>query len=89
MPQSIGLNIRLILEWLPAAHFLQAIAIAAPGHPRVLEVVKLVEFLSDKTDSPIDDELCQLVKEILLTPQGQKLVDYVTDKVRSLSNVPN
>lgn len=87
MPQSIGLNIKLILEWLPAAHYLQAVAVAAPGHPRVLEVVKLVEFLSSKTDSPIDDEMCQLVKEILLTPQGHKLVDYLTEKVRSLSNV--
>lgn len=88
MSGSLGLNLRLVFEWLPAFHIFPAIAAAPPGHDRALEVLRLVEFISTKTDTPLDDELTKLVKGILLTPQGEALVDYITDKVRSLSNEP-
>ena len=85
MPSGIGSNIKLVVEWLPAIHFLRAIGAAQPGHDRALEVIKLTEFLASKTDSPIDDELVQLIKAIMVTPQAQQLVDYLTEKVRSLN----
>ncbi len=85
-PTSIPDKIRLIVEWLPVLQMLPQIAAATPGRERALEVVRLVELLASKTTGTADDQLVNLIKGVLLTEQGGQLVDYVTDKVRSLAH---
>jgi len=79
-------KMRLFMEWLPALQTLPLIAAAKPGRDRALEVVRQFEIVSAKTAGTTDDELTKLVKETLLTDAGGRLIEYATEKVRSLAN---
>lgn len=76
--QTLSEKVKLLVEWAPALSLLSAIANAKPGKDQVLEVVRLLEFLARKTDITLDDEAVRLTQDILLTPQGAALVDYVS-----------
>lgn len=75
MPLST--NLRLLIEWAPALQLLSAVGAAKPGVERMIQIVKLAEFLTTKTATGVDDRLVRLITDILLTQQGQALVDYV------------
>lgn len=83
---TLSEKMRLFMEWLPALQCLPLIAAAVPGRDRALQVVRLFEVVSAKTAGTTDDELTKLVKETLLTDAGGRLIEYVTEKVRSLAN---
>lgn len=91
MPAAQSMTItdkfRFLLEWLPALQMLPVIATAQPGRDQVLQVVRLLEIITAKTTGTTDDELTALLKEVLLTEAGGKLVDYVVAKVRSITDV--
>lgn len=78
---TIG-NLKTLLEWWPAVQMVQVIAVAKPGRDRALEVVRLVEWLSSKTKTSVDDQLVGKIKEVVMTPQGGELIDYCADLVR-------
>lgn len=82
MPLST--NLRLLIEWSPALQLLSAISAAKPGVERLIQVAKLAEFLTAKTATSVDDRLVRLVTDILLTSQGQALVDYVCELAKSV-----
>lgn len=75
--QAFPEKIRLLIEWAPALHILPAIAASKPGQDRAVEVMRLLEFLAQKSDLKMDDKLVQLIKEILLTKEGGALADYI------------
>jgi hypothetical protein len=79
-------KVKLFVQWLPILQMLPMIAAANPGRDRVMEVVRLVEAIAATTAPHTDDELVHLVKGILMTEQGGALVDFVTEKVRSLAH---
>lgn len=82
MPLST--NLRLLIEWSPALQLLSAISAAKPGVERLIQVAKLAEFLTAKTATSVDDRLVRLVTDILLTSQGQALVDYVCELAKNV-----
>lgn len=81
---SIPEKLRLALEWLPVLQMLPAIAAAEPGKRRAVEVARLCEMLASKTETDVDDRLVRLITDILLTPQGGALIDYLADLVREI-----
>lgn len=78
---SIPSQIRLLIEWAPALHILPAIAAAPPGKARAVEIVRLLEFLAQKSDVKLDDDIVRMVGEILLTKPGGELADYIAGLV--------
>lgn len=59
-----------------------AVGAAQPGQDRAVAVVRLLEFLAAKSDTPLDDELLKLIKAILLTKEGGALVDYIATLIK-------
>ena len=84
---SFPQQLRLLMEWLPAIQMLPLIATMEPGRDQVLQVVRLLEIVTSKTTGAVDDELTKLTKDILLTEQGGKLVDYLVAKIKELTDV--
>lgn len=82
MPLST--NLRLLIEWAPALQLLSAISAAKPGMDRLIQVAKLAEFLTAKTSTTVDDRLVRLATDILLTSQGQALVDYLCELAKNV-----
>lgn len=83
---TIAEKLRLLMEWMPALQMIPVIATSQPGRDQVLQVVRLLEIVTAKTVGKADDELTALVKDVLLTEPGGKLVDYIVAKIRSLTD---
>jgi hypothetical protein len=86
---SIPSQIRLLIEWVPALNIFSAIAAAKRGQERAVQVSRLAEFLASKTETDADDRLVRLITDILLTPQGGALVDYLSELVQAAAENPN
>lgn len=74
---SLPQKVRLLVEWSPALQLLPAIAAAAPGQDRAVQIVRLLEFMASKSELKVDDQILRMVREILLTKPGQELADYI------------
>lgn len=82
-------NIRLLIEWAPILQIFSAIASSKPGSERVIQVARLAEFMTTKTENKVDDQLVRLLTAILLTPQADALVQYLTELVEKASEKTN
>lgn len=74
------------MEWLPALQMLPMIATSQPGRDQVLQVVRLLEIVASKTVGNVDDELARLLKDVMLTEAGGKLVDYIVAQIKELTD---
>lgn len=83
---SLTEKFRLLMEWMPALQMLPVIAASQPGRDQVLQVVRLLEIVAGKTVGNVDDELARLLKDVLLTEQGGKLVDYIVAQIKELTD---
>jgi hypothetical protein len=83
---SLSEKFRLLMDWMPALQMLPIIAATQPGRDQVLQVVRLLEIVATKTTGTVDDDLTKLVKEVLLTAEGGKLVDYIVTKIKELTD---
>ena len=88
MPPQMSLaeKFRLLMEWLPALQMLPMIATSQPGRDQVLQVVRLLEIVASKTVGNVDDELARLLKDVMLTEAGGKLVDYIVAQIKELTD---
>lgn len=78
-------NIRLLIEWSPVLNLLSAIASSSTAQERAVAVARLGEFLASKTETKIDDRLVRVITDILLTPQGAALLEYLTALVDTVA----
>ena len=83
---SLSEKFRLLMEWMPALQMLPVIASSQPGRDQVLQVVRLLEIVAGKTVGSVDDELARLLKDVLLTEAGGKLVDYIVVQIKELTD---
>lgn len=87
VPQmSLAEKFRLLMEWMPALQMLPVIASSQPGRDQVLQVVRLLEIIAGKTVGNVDDDLTRLLKDVLLTEQGGRLVDYIVAQIKELTD---
>lgn len=77
-------RIKLLLEWAPVLNYIMAITAAPPGRERVYRALELCDYLTNRTPTPIDNELLALVRGVLLTPQGGTLLDYLAARLQPL-----
>lgn len=77
-------RLRLFMEWLPVIQMLPLIAAARPGRDRALEVIRLLELVATKTQPKVDDEVIALLKAVVLTDPGGKLVDYIASHLQGV-----
>lgn len=79
-------RLRLFMEWLPVIQMLPLIAASKPGRDRTLEVVRLLELVAAKTEPKVDDEIIALLKAVVLSEPGGRLVDYIADHLQGVFN---
>lgn len=79
-------KLKVLLEWMPVISALQEVAAAPEGQQRAIEVAKLAGWLTEKTHNKIDDRLCRLIHDILLTSEGGALVDYLADLLNEVTD---
>lgn len=84
MPK-IADKVRLIVEWAPALSLLSEISAAETAKGRAEGALKLMRFVATKTDTAIDDDLCERVEACLLSPQGEELFRYIVALVTAVS----
>lgn len=77
MVTTVGDKIRQLVEWAPALSIVSEISGAETVQAKVAGVLNLMQFVAAKTATPIDDELLERIENVLLSPQGQELVNYI------------
>lgn len=79
-------KIRLLVDWAPALSLLSEISGAKTAKERAAGVLKLMRFVAEKTDTPVDDDLLERIEAVLASPSGQELFDYVVALVTALAS---
>lgn len=79
---TLGERLKLLVEWSPVVALVQKFAAAPAGRDKAVAATKVLEFLATKTDIRVDDDLVRLTQNILLTPEGAALVDYLSVLIR-------
>lgn len=81
-------KIKLLLEWSPVLNFVIAITSSPPGKDRVYRTLELLDYLATRTSTPIDNDLLQHLRAVLLTPQGGALLDYLAALLQPMFDQP-
>ena len=83
---TVAQKVRLLVEWAPALSLLSEISAANTAKGRAEGALKLMRFVATKTETPVDDDLCERVEACLLSPQGEELFRYIVALVTAVSN---
>lgn len=82
---SIAEKLRVLVEWSPLIGLVSAVTGASTPLDRALKIFAVLRWVADKTDTHIDDHVVDLLEDILKTPEGQALFDYVQALVANLA----
>jgi hypothetical protein len=74
---SIAEKLRVLVEWSPLIGLVSGVTGASTPLDRALRIFAVLRWVADKTGTEIDDQLVDLLEDILRTPEGQALFDYV------------
>lgn len=85
MVATVGDKIRQIVEWAPALSLVSAVSGATNAKERADAVLNLMQFVAEKTATPVDDDLLERFEAVLVSPQGQELFDYVVKLVTAVA----
>lgn len=83
---TVAQKVRLLVEWAPALSLLSEMSAANTAKGRAEGALKLMRFVATKTETPVDDDLCERVEACLLSPQGEELFRYIVALVTAVSN---
>jgi hypothetical protein len=83
---TVAQKVRLLVDWAPALSLLSEISAASTAKGRAEGALKLMRFVATKTETPVDDDLCERVEACLLSPQGEELFRYIVALVTAVSN---
>jgi hypothetical protein len=81
---TMGEKLRLLLEWMPVLAMLGNIVNTQAGASRVRAVLDVLDVVADKTTTTQDDQLIELLRAVVVTPQGAALVDWISDKTQAI-----
>jgi hypothetical protein len=70
-----------LVSYLPLIPLLQRIANNSDPNARAVAILELLRFGAGRTPSSLDDELLALLEPALRTPESQKLVQWLADKL--------
>jgi hypothetical protein len=80
---SIAEKLRVIVEWSPLIGMVSDISAASTPLERALKIFAVLRWVAEKTDSAIDDDLVNMLEDILKTPEGAALFEYLRSLVAS------
>ncbi len=75
-------QLRLLAQWGPLLGHLQAIASATTAKAKARAVLSALLFAAGKTDTKIDDEIIGHFEDILETPEGAEMFDWIASLVK-------
>jgi hypothetical protein len=82
---KVAEKIRQLVEWAPALSILSEISNASTAKERAEGALNLMQFVAQKTDTPIDDDLLERIEAVLVSPQGEELFRYIVTLVTAVS----
>ena len=82
---TVAEKIRALVDWAPALSMLSEISSASTAQGRAEKALALITFCATKTETPIDDDLCQRVKDVLVSEEGAELFRYIVVLVAAVS----
>jgi len=75
---TVGERITALVEWAPALSLLSQISAAKTPHEKAARVLEALQFVAQKTNTPVDDDLLERVQGVLASPEGAALFEYVS-----------
>jgi hypothetical protein len=82
---TVAEKVRALVDWAPALSILSEISSAKTAQDRAERALALMQFCATKTETPIDDDLCQRVKAVLVSEEGAELFRYVVALITAVS----
>lgn len=77
-------KIRLLAEYAPLLSIAQEIAGEKDPYKKVLLAFQALDFLSDKTDTIVDDELVLHARAVLSTDEGRAAFNAAVEAISAL-----
>jgi len=74
-------NLKLLLQLLPLLQMITSLPDSPPGVKRVLAVIDIIEWVAKQTPFEHDDRIVGMIEDIVVTPEGKALVDYLCDQI--------
>lgn len=81
---NLAAKLRMLVEWMPVLAAAQGVVLSPAGSARVRSALQMLDLVADKTKTPEDDELVELLKRVAMTTEGALLIDWISDKVQAL-----
>lgn len=82
---TVAEKLALLVNWAPVLSMLSEISSAKTAQERAERALALMQFCATKTETPIDDDLCQRVKAVLVSEEGAELFRYVVALISAVS----
>jgi hypothetical protein len=82
---SLNEKLRILVEWAPLIGLASEISAASTPLDRALRISAALRWVSLKTNTPVDDELVELLEAVLKSPEGEALFQYGVRLVTNLS----
>jgi hypothetical protein len=74
-------QIKLFQEWLPLIGFGQRFMLEPDEYVRTIIVADACEWVANKTNTGIDDQVVTLIASIMKTQQGEALVRFLLAQI--------
>jgi len=74
-------QIKLFQEWLPLIGFGQRFMLEHDEYVRTIIVADACEWVANKTNTGIDDQVVTLIASIMKTKQGEELIRFCLSKI--------
>lgn len=77
-------SLMLLQKWSPLVGYVQKFVAEADPFKKRLIVYDAAEWLASQTQAKVDDELVGHLADTLRTPEGEKLVQWLVEKVQGI-----
>lgn len=82
---TLSEKLRVLVEWAPLITLASEITAASTPLARALRISAALRWAADKTGTPVDDELVDLVEAVLRTREGEALFAYLVDLTKTMA----
>lgn len=84
---TLAEKLRVLVDWAPLIGLASEISAATTPLDRALKISAALRWAATKTGTTVDDELVNLLEEVLKSPEGTALFNYLVQLVEGLSAI--
>lgn len=84
---TLAEKLRVLVDWAPLIGLASEISAATTPLDRALKISGALRWAATKTGTTVDDELVNLLEEVLKSPEGTALFNYLVQLVEGLSAI--